>query len=217
MAHQHKENLYQLFAQISNALANPHRLELVDLLAQAPHTVEALAQEARMSIANTSQHLQRLKQAQLVTAVREGQYIRYQLADPAVAQLWLQLRTVAAQQLAAVDRALDAYRTHRHEFEEITAAELKTRLDNNDVVLLDVRPQSEYETAHIPGAVSLPWEEVIHRQQELPLDKKIVAYCRGPYCVYADNALAILAQSGREVARLEAGVLEWQEAGYALN
>ena len=170
-----------------------------------------------MSVANTSQHLQRLKQAQLVTAVREGQYIRYHLADPAVAQLWLQLRAVAEQQLAEVDRALDAYRTRRHEFEGITAVELQTRLANDEVILLDVRPVVEYEAAHIPGAISLPWTEVAQRQQDLPPDKTIVAYCRGPYCVYADEALADLAQAGWQVARLEEGVLEWREAGYALN
>lgn len=215
MARHNKENLYRLFAQIANALANPHRLEMVDLLVQAPRTVEELAHEAHMSVANTSQHLQRLKQAQLVTAVREGQYIRYHLADPAVAQLWLQLRAVTEQQLAEVDRALDAYRTRRHEFEGITAVELQTRLDNDEVTLLDVRPVVEYEAAHIPGAISLPWTEVAQRQQELPPGKTIVAYCRGPYCVYADEALAQLAQAGWQVARLEEGVLEWQEAGYA--
>lgn len=213
MSHQKKENLYRLFAQVATALSNPHRLELVDLLTQAPRTVEELAQEARMSVANTSQHLQRLKQAQLVTAVREGQYIRYSLADPAVARLWLQLRAVADQQLAQVERALDEYRTRRHEFTGITAGELKDRLDNDELVLLDVRPTLEYETAHIQGAISLPWDEVSQGQWELPLDKTIVAYCRGPYCVYADEALAFLVQAGYHVARLEEGVLEWQEAG----
>jgi rhodanese-related sulfurtransferase len=216
MSQPSKENLYQLFAQIGNALANPHRLELLDLLAQAPRTVEELAQETRLSFANTSQHLQRLKQARLVAAVREGQHIRYHLADPLVGQLWLQLRAVASHQLAEVEQALDAYRYRRHEFEGITATELKTRLANDEVVLLDVRPVVEYETAHIPGAISLPWLEVAERHHELPTEKLIVAYCRGPYCVYADEALALLAQTGRPVARLEEGVLEWQEAGLAL-
>jgi rhodanese-related sulfurtransferase/predicted transcriptional regulator len=213
---QHKEQLYQLFARIATAIANPHRLELLDLLVQAPRTVEELAQEAGMSIGNTSQHLQRLKQARLVTAAREGVYIRYRLAAPVVARLWLQLRAVAGQQLAEVEQALDAYRDRRHEFEGITAEELMTRLDNHDVVLLDVRPAVEYETAHLPGAVSIPWNEVAHRLEELPGDKTIVAYCRGPYCVYADEALSRLAANGRAVARLEEGVAEWQQAGYAL-
>jgi rhodanese-related sulfurtransferase len=213
----HKEHLYQLFAQIATALANPHRLELLDLLVQAPRTVEELAAAAHMSIANTSQHLQRLKQARLVMTQREGVYIRYRLADPAVAMLWLQLRAVAGQQLAEVEQAANAYRERRHEFEGITAAELLSRLHNNEVILLDVRPAVEYEAAHLPGAVSLPWDEVARRLDELPDDKTIVAYCRGPYCVYADEALGLLAAHGHQVARLEEGVAEWQLAGYPLD
>jgi DNA-binding transcriptional ArsR family regulator len=193
----HKEQLYHLFTQIASAIANPHRLELLDLLVQAPRTVEELAQEAHMSIANTSQHLQRLKRARLVLDEREGLYIRYRLADPAVARLWLELRAVAEQQLAEVDRALDAYRQRRHEFEQISADE-------------------EYQAGHLPEAVSMPLDELERRLSELPADKTIVAYCRGPYCVYADDALALLLEQGWQVARLEEGVAEWQEAGYSL-
>jgi len=214
---QHKEQLYQLFAQIANGMANPHRLELLDLLAQAPRTVEELARQAQMSVANTSQHLQRLKQARLVLSEREGLYIRYRLADPAVARLWLELRAVAEQQLADVDRALAAYRNHRHEFEQISADELLTRLRQNEAILLDVRPQPEYEAGHLPGAISIPIDELERRLNELPPDKMVVAYCRGPYCVYADEALGLLAQQGRRAARLEEGVLEWQQAGYELS
>lgn len=213
---EHKEQLYHLFARIATAIANPHRLELLDLLVQAPRTVEELAHEAHMSMGNTSQHLQRLKQARLVTAAREGVYIRYRLADPLVARLWLQLRAVAGQQLAEVEQALDAYRDRRHEFTGITAGELAVRLDKNEVILLDVRPAVEYETAHLPGAISMPWNEVAQRLDELPDDKTIVAYCRGPYCVYADETLSQLAANGWKVARLEEGVAEWQQAGYAL-
>lgn len=209
-----KERLYSLFAQIANAIANPHRLELLDLLAQAPRTVEELANEAHMSVANTSQHLQRLKQARLVLDEREGVYIRYRLADPAVAQLWLNLREVAARQLAEVEQALNAYRDRRHEFEQIPADVLLTRLRQNEIVLLDVRPEIEYQAGHLPEAISIPAAELERRLAELPPDKTIVAYCRGPYCVIADDALAILAQAGRPVARLEAGVWEWQQAGY---
>ena len=209
-----KEKLYSLFAQIANAMANPHRLELLDLLAQAPRTVEELANEAQMSVANTSQHLQRLKQARLVLDEREGVYIRYRLADPAVAGLWLDLREVATRQLAEVEQALNAYRTQRHEFEQISAEVLLTRLRQNEVVLLDVRPELEYEAGHLPEAISIPADELERRLAELPPDKTIVAYCRGPYCVIADDALAILAQAGWPVARLEEGVREWQQAGY---
>jgi rhodanese-related sulfurtransferase len=209
---QQKEHLYQLFTQVTTALANPHRLELLDLLSQAPHTVEELAQEAHMSIANTSQHLQRLKQARLVHDQRQGTYIRYRLADPRVARLWLDLRTVAEHQLTEVEDALDAYRNRRHEFETISLAELQTRLRNDAVILLDVRPAVEYQTAHLPGAISMPLAELEARSAALPLDTMVVAYCRGPYCVYADEALALLAAQGRTVARLEEGVLEWQLA-----
>lgn len=213
----HKEQLYHLFSRVAAALSNPHRLELLDLLVQAPRTVEELAQEAHMSVANTSQHLQRLKQARLVLDEREGLYIRYRLADPAVARLWLQLRAVAEQQLAEVERALDAYRQHRHEFEGISADELRERLDNNEVVLLDVRPKAEYQAGHLPAAISIPLDELERRLNELPQDKTIVAYCRGPYCVYADEALELLAERGWEVARLEEGVAEWQQGGYRLE
>lgn len=213
----HKEQLYHLFTQVASAMANPHRLELLDLLVQAPRTVEELAKEAHMSVANTSQHLQRLKQGRLVLDEREGLYIRYRLADPAVARLWLELRAVAERQLAEVERALDAYRQRRHEFEQISADELRTRLRNGEVVLLDVRPRVEYETGHLPNAISIPVDELERRLSELPPDKTIVAYCRGPYCVYADDALELLAEHGWTVARLEEGVAEWQQAGYILE
>lgn len=213
----HKEQLYHLFSQVAAAMSNPHRLELLDLLVQAPRTVEELAQEAHMSVANTSQHLQRLKQARLVLDEREGLYIRYRLADPAVARLWLQLRAVAEQQLAEVDRALDAYRERRYEFERISTDELQVRLRHGDVVLLDVRPTVEYQAGHLPEAISIPLDELERRLNELPPDKTIVAYCRGPYCVYADEGLELLAEKGWEVARLEEGVAEWQQAGYILT
>jgi rhodanese-related sulfurtransferase len=204
-----KESLYHLFAQIGQALANAHRLELLDLLTQAPRTVEDLATETQMSVANTSQHLQRLKQSRLVISEREGVYIRYKLTDPGVARLWLELRSVAETQIAEVKLALDAYRTQRHEFEHISAAELRERLHNGDVFLLDARPQVEYAAGHIPGALSFPLEELERRLDELPADLPIVAYCRGPYCVIADQALELLASRGFQTIRLEEGVVEW--------
>jgi rhodanese-related sulfurtransferase len=213
----HKDRLYQLFAQVANAMANPHRLELIDLLVQAPRTVEELAHEAQMSVANTSQHLQRLKGARLVRAQREGVHIRYQLADPAVARLWTDLRTVAEGQLAEVAVARAAYRSRQHEFEPISAAALQERLRRGEVTLLDVRPAVEYASGHLPEALSMPLDEVARRLSELPPDKTIVAYCRGPYCVYADDALALLAVRGWTVARLEEGVVEWQQAGHRIS
>jgi rhodanese-related sulfurtransferase/predicted transcriptional regulator len=212
-----KEKLYQLFSQIAAALANPHRLELLDLLVQAPRTVEELAQEAHMSVANTSQHLQKLKQAKLVTDERAGTYIWYRLADPAVAHLWLKLRQVAEKQLTEVEQALEAYRHNRHQFTPISAEELHLRLSQHELVLLDVRPAVEYQAGHLPQAVSIPLSELEQRLQELPTNQTIVAYCRGPYCVYADEALELLQQHGRAVARFDLGVAEWQAAGYTLE
>lgn len=206
-----KEELYTLFAEVGQALANARRLELLDLLMQAPRTVEELAGEAEMSVANTSQHLQRLKQSRLVTSEREGTYIRYRLAHPSVAHLWLALRSVADSQIAEVQQALDAYRNRRHEFEHISAAELRARLEAGEVCLIDPRPEVEYAAGHIPGAVSLPLEELERRLDELPRNIPIVAYCRGPYCVTADEALALVANHGLQALRLDEGVTEWQQ------
>ena len=214
---QRKERVYRLFTRIASAMANPHRLELLDLLVQAPRTVEELARESGMSIANTSQHLQRLKQARLVMAKREGLYMRYRLADPAVARLWLELRAVGEQQLDEVEQALDAYRTRRHEFEKVSIDELRDRLQAGKAVLLDVRPDEEYLAGHLPQALSIPLDELEQRLNELPRHRTIVVYCRGPLCVLADDALALLSKQGRKVARLEEGVSEWEQAGWALE
>jgi rhodanese-related sulfurtransferase len=205
-----KDALYALFAQIGQALANAHRLELLDLLVQAPRTVEELAAETQMSVANTSQHLQRLKQSRLVVSEREGLYIRYRLADFRVAQLWLELRSVAEAQIGEVQRALDDYRNHRNEFERISLPELRQRLRQGEVFLLDARPQVEYAAGHIPGALSFPLEELERRLDELPADLPIVAYCRGPYCIIADQALELLASRGFQTFRLEEGIAEFR-------
>jgi DNA-binding transcriptional ArsR family regulator len=214
--HYAKAQLYDLIAQVAQAMGNPHRLELLDLLVQAPRTVEQLADASSMSIANASQHLQRLKRAGLVTSERQGTSIRYQLADPAVTRLWVELRTVAEQQLAGMDRALDAYRPHRHDFVQLSTEDLSQRLGTGDVLLLDVRPAIEYDAAHLPGAISVPLDELPQRLDELPSDALIVTYCRGPLCVYADQALELITASGRQGARLEEGVAEWQLIGYPL-
>jgi rhodanese-related sulfurtransferase len=200
-----------------SALANPHRLELLDLLVQAPRTVEELAREASLSVANASQHLQKLKQARLVVDERQGVFVRYSLASPVVARLWLELRRTTGLQLAEVDRALAAYRPHRHDFPKLSMEELKERLARADVVLLDVRPAVEFLAGHLPGAVSIPLAELAQRLDELDPYRLIVTYCRGPYCAFADEALALLKESGRKAARLEEGVAEWQQVGFALE
>jgi DNA-binding transcriptional ArsR family regulator/rhodanese-related sulfurtransferase len=214
---QAKAALFELVAQVAQAIANPHRLELLDLLVQAPRTVEQLAEASSLSIANASQHLQRLKRAGLVVSERQGTSMRYHLAGPAVARLWVELRTVAEQQLAGMDRALDIYRQQRHIFPQIAADDVRTRLETEDIVLLDVRPSIEFAARHLPGAISIPIAELPQRLDELPTQALIVTYCRGPLCVYADQALELITASGRRGARLEAGVAEWQLAGYPLT
>ena len=214
---QHKEHLYVLFSQISNALANPHRLELIDLLVQAPRMVEELANLAHMSIANTSQHLQRLKRAHLVIDQRKGQFIYYCLADPSIALLWIELRRVAERQLAEVEQELNRYRSHRSDFERISVAELNEGLSRDEIFLIDARPAIEFQTGHLPGAVSVPFETLSRRIDELPIGKTLVTYCRGPYCVDADEALILLSAYGYPVKRLEEGIAEWQQAGYRLE
>ncbi len=214
--HRSKGQLYQLFARLASALANPHRLELLDLLVQAPRTVEDLSRQAHMSVANTSQHLQRLKLAHLVEDERHGLFIRYRLADPAVARLWLELRRVAGLQLADVERALNAYRPRRHEFDRISVDELLERLARDEVVLIDVRPEVEFQAGHLPGAVSIPLDDLEKHLEGLPSGKLIVAYCRGPYCVLADQALELLSSKGWAVARLEEGVAELTQAGFCV-
>lgn len=212
-----KERLYELFSKISSALANRHRLELLDLLVQAPRTVEELAEQAHMSVPNTSQHLQRLKNANLVTDVRDGQYVRYSLATPSIAQLLMALRSVASQQLAEFGPALDRYRPQRHHFARISQDELHGWMQRDEAVLIDVRPEVEYQAGHLPGSISMPIDNLSEHIAELPKGKTVVAYCRGPYCVYADQALELLMEQGYPVARLEEGVAEWLEEGYPLE
>jgi rhodanese-related sulfurtransferase len=212
-----KNAIYEQFARIGKALSSPKRLEIIDLLSQSERTVEALAKEASLSMANTSQHLQRLKQARLVREVREGVHIHYHVADPAVIRLWHELRSVSEQQLAEVEHALDAYRHRRHEFEKISIEELQARLRNGNATLIDVRPREEYQAGHIPGSISIPLWELELRISEIPRNKTIVVYCRGPYCIYADEAIELLLERGKYAKRLEEGVVEWQKYGYALE
>ncbi len=212
-----EDAIFEQFARIGKALSSPKRLEILYLLSQSERTVESLAKAASLSMANTSQHLQRLKQSRLVKEVREGVHIHYHVADPSVIGLWLELRTVAERQLAEMEQALDAYRYRRHEFEKISVDELQARLSNGDVTLIDVRPQEEYLAGHLPGAISIPLSELEPRVGEIPRDKAIVVYCRGPYCIYSDEAIEILVERGLNATRLEEGVVEWQQYGYALE
>jgi rhodanese-related sulfurtransferase len=216
--HAAKVRIYEQFARIGKALAAPGRLELVDLLAQGERSVDALAKEAQMSIANASQHLQVLLAARLVDTRREAQRIYYRLASPAVTELWLALRRTAESQLAELPRVAQQYLGDVDELEPIDRAELARRIAAGTVLLIDVRPKEEYEQGHIAGAVSVPLDALKSwARDDAPKRKQIIAYCRGPYCVYAIEAVAELKKRGLRATRVEHGVAEWRAAGYPIE
>ncbi len=208
-----KTALNEQFARIGKALASPRRIELLDLLAQGEHSVESLASESGMSIGLTSAHLQVLRQARLVEARREGLRVLYRLAGDDVLELLTALRVVADHRLAEVEQIVRAYFGAPHELEPIGREELLRRARAGEIVLLDLRPRDEYEAGHIPGAISIPLEDLEERLSLLPSGIEIVAYCRGPYCVMAPQGIALLRRHGFRVRRFEDGVGEWRLAG----
>jgi DNA-binding transcriptional ArsR family regulator len=205
-----KNTLFEAIALMGKAFASPVRLELLDLLAQAPRTVEELAGASGQSTANTSQHLQALRAAGMVTRAREGTRVRYALAGDEALRLWLALRDASAVRLAEVERAARDY--VGEDVDSIGREELLQRLARGDVVLVDVRPQVEYEAGHIEGARSLPIDELERRLAELPSDVEVVAYCRGPFCAYAHDAVRRLRAEGRSARRFQEGWPEWRLA-----
>ena len=210
---QFKDRLYEQFARVGRALANPHRLELIDLLAQGERSVEDLAREAAMSVANTSRHLQELKSAGLVEVRREGQYGYYRLADDGVYGVWSAMRALGEARLAEIDRLVGTYLTDRASLEAVRAGELLRKTREEGVVVLDVRPEEEYRAGHIPGALSVPIERLEAYLGGIPEDREVVAYCRGPYCVFSDEAVALLRSHGYRARRLEEGLPDWRAAG----
>lgn len=208
-----KDALFGEFSRLGKALASGRRLELIELLAQGNRTVEQLAKETGQSIANTSQHLQVLRQARLVDSTRHGNYIRYRLADDQVLRLWLALRDTGEVRLPEVESLVNGYFDGRRQLQAINCEELRRRLEAGRTVVIDVRPTLEYEAGHITGARSLPVEEIEARLKDLPKSKMIVAYCRGPYCVFADEAVALLTRRGFRAVRLDAGLPDWKMEG----
>jgi rhodanese-related sulfurtransferase/DNA-binding MarR family transcriptional regulator len=208
-----KNSLYEQFARLAKALANPHRLELVDLLAQGERTVEELAREAGMSIANTSQHLQALKEARLVDVRRDGTYMHYHLADESVFKAWQALRVLGESRLAEIEQVVRTYLEERDSMQPVSLDDLQALMQDKHVLLLDVRPEVEYRHGHIPGARSIPVAQLEAFLDQLPKRKEIVAYCRGPYCVFADEAVELLQAKGFRARRMELGFPDWQAAG----
>src|SRR4051794_26653498 len=210
MDRRRKDTLFEAIALMGKAFASPVRLELLDLLAQTPRTVEDLARVSGQSTANVSQHLQALRVAGLVIRAREGTRVRYALAGDEALRVWLALRDASVAQLAEVERAARDYLGEG--VESIGRDELRSRLARGDVVLVDVRPEEEYAAGHIEGARSIPLDELERRLDDLPSDHEIVAYCRGPFCAYAHDAVRQLRAAGRQARRLEEGWPEWRLA-----
>ena len=212
-----KDGLYDQFARIGKAVAHPKRIELLELLCQGERSVEVLAQAAGLSVTNASAHLKVLREARLVQTRREGTRIFYRLASESVCELFFSVRDLAAERYAEVEMLVRDYFEARDQLEPVTRDELLARADDGSVVVLDVRPSEEYAAGHIPGAISVPLAELEARLDSLPTDAQIVAYCRGPYCVLAPQALGLLRRHGFNARRLQDGLPEWRRAGLPIE
>lgn len=208
-----KQQIYSQVARIGKVVCHGHRLELLEYLAQGERTVEALARLTGLSVANTSQHLRVMRQSGLVSARKDGLYVYYSLADDEIVRLLASMRRLAESRLAEVDRLVSAYLTVKDELEPVPRRELLARARKGMVTVLDVRPPEEYAAGHVPGAVNVPLKELTKRLKQLPRHQEIVAYCRGPHCVLAFEAVAQLRAKGFKARRLEDGFPEWREAG----
>jgi rhodanese-related sulfurtransferase len=208
-----KAALFDALASVAQALGSGRRAEIVDVLAQGERSVEEIAGEISQSLANTSQHLQVLARVGLVRSRREGTRVYYRLASDRVEDLWAAVRDVAVRQVAEVSILADEYLGERDGVEQVTASELERRLARGEVVVLDVRPEPEFRAGHIAGARSAPLPALASLAPELPRRREIVAYCRGPYCVYADDAVRLLRERGLRARRLDVGFPEWRRSG----
>ena len=208
-----KDALFDALTEVAKAMASGRRAEIVDVLAQGERSVEEIAGEIGQSVANTSHHLRSLARGGLVTTRRDGTRIYYALASERVVELWQALRDVATDHVAGINRLVDAHFGTRDDIEEVGREELAARLRRGEVVVLDVRPEPEFAAGHIAGARSLPLSELRRRLRTLPKEVEVVAYCRGPYCVFADTAVRELTRRGYQARRLDEGFPEWKRAG----
>lgn len=211
-----KDKVFEQFARVAAAFASPKRVEIVDLLAQAERSVDSIAEITGISMANTSRHLQVLRAAGLLTSRRDGNRIRYRLADPDVAECYLKIRALAENRIAEVREVSGVFFGQLDGVEPISIASLATGEAGDALQLLDVRPRQGYETGHIPGAVHIPLEELTERLTELEADLPVIVYGRGSYCILAARAAVLLRENGRQARRLEGGPLEWRAAGLPL-
>lgn len=205
-----KDSVYNELAKITKSMANPHRLEIIELLAQGDFSVEQIAEQTNLPIANASQHLQVLKTAMLVDINRQGNFIYYRLANNNVFKAWKALRELGVERIATIEKLVRDFRQSKFKFESVTIDGLLQKLESGKVTILDVRPQTEFNKGHIANAVSIPIDELKERMSELPKRTEIIAYCRGPFCVYADEAVALLCKAGYKATRLEEGFPDWK-------
>ena len=212
-----KDRLYAQVARMGKAISSPKRLELIEILCQGEKTVEQLAADAQISVKLASAHLKELRQAQLVATRREGKYIHYRVSSLAVGDFWVALRALAEDRLVELQMALAQLAEHSDELSTLAPAELLQRAARGEVVVIDVRPREEYDTGHLPHAQSMPLGELRARIKELPRKKPVVAYCRGPFCLWGKEAVALLREHGIQAMRLQDGVPEWRAAGLPLD
>ena len=205
-----KDKVYTILANLIRAMANPHRLEIIDLLGQSERSVFEIAKETGVSVPNASQHLQILKQSRLVQTRRDGNFILYSLANDNVYKSWKELREIGTESIAEINKIVKDFRTQKNSLEPVRMKELLKRIKSSEVVLLDVRPEVEFEAGHIPNAINIPFDQLAERIKELRKSKQYIAYCRGPFCVFADDAVHILSQKGYKARRLEEGYLDWK-------
>lgn len=213
-----KDNVYTELSKVAKAMANPHRLEIIDLLAQGPFSVEQIANYTGMSVANASQHLQTLKNAKLVKISRNGNFINYSLAGENVFNAWASLRELGFAYNADVEKIIQNFRNgHNSAMDAVDMETLGILLKNDEIILVDVRPEEEFNRGHIHKAISIPFEKLKGSLDKLPKNKIIVAYCRGPFCVYADEAVALLKNEGYKVKRMDKGYPEWLSKGFPVD
>lgn len=205
-----KDAIYGELAKITKAMANAHRMEIIDLLAQGPFSVEEVASNAGMSVANASQHLQVLKNAGLVIISRKGNFIYYSLTNEKVFDAWRSLRELGMEQNTKAKFVVDEFRQNHHSLDPVGTEELYKRVSRGEVLLLDVRPEEEFARGHIHQALSMPIDQILTRMKELSKDKEIIAYCRGPFCVYADQAVELLLKNGFNANRMAEGYPDWK-------
>ncbi|WP_085506830.1 metalloregulator ArsR/SmtB family transcription factor [Thalassobacillus devorans] len=206
-----KDTIYSEFTRIGKVLSSPKRIELLDLLSQSPKSVETLSRETKMSIANTSKHLQALLDARLVRYHKEKNFVIYQLANPKVVDLLFTIKSIAEEQIADINILREEFIVRDDSLETMELEEWENRKEEDNYVLIDVRPKAEYLSGHLEGAISIPIDELNEHLKKIPKGKEVVAYCRGPYCVYATEAVELLQSKGYHASRLEAGIHEWNQ------